>query len=76
MTILSLLLFCRHSVYSRWFSSRYVIAAMLVDENKRFLNISPFVRPPAIVHCSIVFSVARDWLQTTYFQQITLQVDW
>ena len=32
---------------------------------KRFL-IAPFVRPPAIVHCSIVICVPRDWLQTTY----------
>ena len=48
---------------NRWFS-RYVIAAMLVNENKRFL-ISSFL----FVHqqfCSIVICVPRDWLQTTY----------
>ena len=42
-----------------------IITAMLVDENKRFL-ISSFFFPPAIVHCSIVIYVPRDWLQTTY----------
>jgi len=50
--------------------SRYVIAAMLVDENKRFL-ISSFFRPPAIVHCSIVICVPRDWLQTKYSPKTT-----
>ena len=29
-------------------------------------SLAPFVRPPAIVHCSIVICVPRDWLQTTY----------
>ena len=39
------------------------MAAMLMDENERFL----IARPPAIVPCSIVYiCVPRDWLQTTY----------
>ena len=38
----------------------------LVDKTKDFSWV-PFIRrPSAIVHCSIVFCVARDWLQTTY----------
>ena len=41
------------------------MAALLADENKRFLT-SSFVRPPAIVRCSIVLCLPRDWLQTTY----------
>ena len=28
-------------------------------------SLAPLVRPPAIVHCSIVIRVPRDWLQTT-----------
>ena len=29
-------------------------------------SLAPFVRPPAIVHCSIVICVPSDWLLTTY----------
>ena len=29
------------------------------------LSLAPFVRPPAIVHWSIVICVSRGWLQTT-----------
>ena len=32
----------------------------------RDLSLAPFVRPPAIVHCSIIICVSRDWLQITY----------
>ena len=34
------------------------------------LSLAPFVRPPAIVHWSIVICVSRDWLQTIYLQII------
>ena len=53
-----------HNVFAyRWFSL-YVIAAMLVDENKRSL-ITPFVCPPAIAHYIIVCA-SRNCLQTIY----------
>ena len=49
----------------RWFS-RYVFAAILVDKNNIAFSLTPFVRPPAFVHFTIVICVSRDWLQTTY----------
>ena len=48
-----------------WMVTSYVIAVMLVDENKRSLLV-PSLHPPAIVHYIIVIRVSRDWLQTTY----------
>ena len=57
-------------VLYRWFS-RYVIGAMLVDENKRFLISSFCSSTSNIVHCSIVICVPRDWLQTSYSQNCT-----
>ena len=44
-------------LFQGWFS-RYVIAAMLVDENKRFLISSFCSSTSNIVHCSIVISVS------------------
>ena len=44
-----------------WFS-RYVIAAMLVDGKQKI-----FVCPPTFVHITIVISVSRDCVKTTYF---------
>ena len=44
-----------------WFS-RYVIAAMLVDGKQKI-----FVCPSAFVHFTIVISVSRDCVKTTYF---------
>ena len=35
------------------------------------LPLAPFVRPPAIVHRSIVICVLRDWLQITYCHCLT-----
>ena len=35
------------------------------------LSLAPFVRPPAIVHCSIGICVSRDWLQTTNTQSLS-----
>ena len=35
-------------------------------ESFTFWSTDYFIRPPAIVHCSIVICVPRDWLQTTY----------
>ena len=35
-------------------------------KTKDSVLLAPFVRPPAIAHCSIVICVPRDWLQTTY----------
>ena len=52
----------RKLLTNRWFS-RYVIAAMLMDENKRFL-INSFCSSTS--NCSIVICVPRNWLQTTY----------
>ena len=45
---------------NRWFS-RFVIAAMLVDE-----SLASFVRPPEVVHFTIVIGVSRGGLKTTY----------
>ena len=47
-----------------WFG-RYVIAAMLVDEDNRSL-ISSFCSSTSIRGFTIVICVSRDWLQTTY----------
>ena len=35
------------------------------------LSLAPFVRPPAIVHCTIVICVSRDWLQTINTQSLS-----
>ena len=49
---------------NRWFS-RYVTAATSWWKKTKDLSLAHFVRPPAIVHCSIIICVPRDWLQTT-----------
>ena len=51
--------------------SRDVISAMLVNENKRSV-ISFFVRPPEVVHFSVVIGVPRGWLKTSYIDTVPL----
>lgn len=51
---------------NRWFS-RCVMAAMLMDEQKKVLSLPPFVRPTPIVHFTSLLSVSGDLLQPSIY---------